>query len=387
MDPSPSPETKRTMSGPNEQRARKLLTYDHGEETTTVQVLELLDPDFGLYVWPSALVLAEYVSHRLDMFRGTQGHPKTILELGAGTALPSLLLSKVCRASPSFIIVTDRQDPRVLANIREAVKENGIHTFYPDDPGSWVMVRGLNWGDFSLSSMHNKDGGLLQLLEEVSKIEQIKKAGNPGHIDLILGSDVFYNPSDFEPLLATVSYIINRHNPNCVFLTTYQNRSSKRNIDHLLEKWDLEGQVIDWETFGFNMSKFIIANEDDDEHRADMNMDEDQPILEQEGTKVHSPAADDERQHMMQVKNTTNNLTAGTLGNRNKVPLVDYSSGSGSEDEMDAHNGDIPEKDRHSLVEQATGRSSYRLGDGGALSSVYLFCISKRGCGYKLGQR
>lgn len=49
------------------------------------------------------------------------------------------------------------------------------------------MVRGLGWGDFSLASDRHPQGGLFQLLKDVSGI-------GSGKIDFILGSDTFYNP-------------------------------------------------------------------------------------------------------------------------------------------------------------------------------------------------
>lgn len=157
--------------------------------------LQLLDPDFGLYVWPSSLVLAEFISYHINLFTSSNStHPKIVLELGAGTALPTLLLactqpprSTATISNPPFLIATDRPDvPRILNNIRDALSANGIASLYPEDPSSHVMVRGLGWGDFSLANDRNQ-GGLLQLLNEVSRIAS-------GKIDFILGSDTFYNP-------------------------------------------------------------------------------------------------------------------------------------------------------------------------------------------------
>ncbi|KAF9363506.1 hypothetical protein BGX34_004016 [Mortierella sp. NVP85] len=318
------------MEPSHQRRVRRQFEFDHGEETTTVQVLEV------------------------NSFTN-------------------------CRK------LLGGQEPRILTNIRQALKENGIHKLYPEDQDAWVMVRGLNWGDFSMSSELNTEGGLLQLLDDVSSIEKIRQSGNPGHIDLILGSDVFYNPPDFEPLLATVSYIINRHNPNCVFLTTYQNRSAKRNIDHLLEKWNLEGRIIDWEEFGFDLSKFIFA---DDEAGSGPNVDR-PPTKELQGRiAIEAPREDDEpwlRRARLEVGHTMHNSpTVGTSGTH-KVPLVDYSSGTESEDEMDTREDKDSEKTQ--AEQTATSGSKYQVGDGGSLNSVYLLWISKRRCGGRNDQR
>jgi hypothetical protein len=187
---------------------------------------------------------------------------------------------------------------------------------------------------------------------------------------------------DFEPLLATVSYIINRHNPNCVFLTTYQNRSAKRNIDHLLEKWNLEGRIVDWEEFGFDLSKFIFA---DDEAGSGPNVDRQSTKEPQDRVAIETPREDDDepwlRRARLEVGHTMHNPPTVGTSSTHKVSLVDYSSGTESEDEMDTREDKDLEKTQ--AEQTATSGSKYRIGDGGSLNSVYLLWISKRGCGDK----
>ena len=48
-----------------------------------VTIPEQLAASYGLYIWPSAPVLAWYIWINQERFRG-----KRVLELGAGTALP-----------------------------------------------------------------------------------------------------------------------------------------------------------------------------------------------------------------------------------------------------------------------------------------------------------
>ncbi|KAF9375039.1 Methyltransferase-like protein 23 [Podila verticillata] len=317
----------------------------------TVKVLELLDPDFGLYVWPSSLVLAEFISHHLCLFTTSNStHPKIILELGAGTALPTLLLARCTQppksaSIPPFLIATDRPEvPRILDNIREALSANGIASLYPEAPLSHVMVRGLGWGDFSLASDRHPQGGLFQLLKDVSGV-------GSGKIDFILGSDTFYNPPDFEPLLATVSYILCHHNPESVFLTTYQDRSAKRNIDHLLQKWGLEARIIPWDEFAFDMSKYIVLSDDDDEDQGDGSMKDENMDQATSEVKDNQPSK------------------------ASRMPLVNYSSGS----ESDETDEDLEEKDRNRELDGDMAISPHRMGDGGAISSVHLLWICKQG--------
>ncbi|OAQ28381.1 hypothetical protein K457DRAFT_33120 [Linnemannia elongata AG-77] len=367
-----------TSSSNQHRQACKQYHYVSNQRAVTVKVLELLDADFGLYVWPSALVLAEYIFHSLNMFEGTTDNPKIILELGAGTALPSLLLAKATAPGSTVLITTDRPNAsHILDNIQRAYQENHI-TWPMDQPQQQqqhrIMVRSLGWGDFTLASPRNPDGGLLQLLMDVSPIVQVKGGANsPGKIDLILGSDTFYNPPDFEPLLATVSFIINRHNPDCVFLTTYQNRSAKRNIDHLLEKWGLEGRIIEWEAFDFDMSKFVSGG--------DAKGDRDIIIEEKEGQEPEDEEDRWLRLAKEEIGRVMGTPEAGSTKKSGLLALVDYSSGSDSEEE-DEDECAIEE----SVVDPLSGSEdeedgTHKMGDGGSLSSVHFLWICKRGRG------
>lgn len=46
--------------------------------------------DYGLFVWPCSVVLAEYVWQQKHRFSGA-----TVVELGAGTSLPGLVAAKL----------------------------------------------------------------------------------------------------------------------------------------------------------------------------------------------------------------------------------------------------------------------------------------------------
>lgn len=339
------------------------------------------------------------------MFTGTTDNPKIILELGAGTALPSILLAKATAPGLTALITTDRPNaPHILDNIQRAYQENHISWSMdqPQQEQHRIMVRSLGWGDFTLASPHNPAGGLLQLLKDVSPIVQVKGgSSSPGKIDLILGSDTFYNPPgtlfldsrwtfatalsiyhlfakpidtyillfscvlDFEPLLATVSFIINRHNPDCVFLTTYQNRSAKRNIDHLLEKWGLEGRVIDWEAFDFDMSKFVSGG--------DAKVDSDISIEEKEGQESEDEEDRWLRLAKEEIGRAMSTPEAGSTKKPGLLALVDYSSGSDSDEDESAVDPVGESEDEED--------DTHKMGDGGSLSSVHFLWICKHGRG------
>ncbi|CAG8635803.1 101_t:CDS:2, partial [Racocetra persica] len=79
-------------------------------------------------------------------------------------------------------------------------------------------------------------------------------------LDWILGSDTFYDPKDFEDIIATIAYILNYHSPKAKFLTSYQERSSKRTIQYLLDKWKLKCRQISLKSFNFDYDKYTNSN-------------------------------------------------------------------------------------------------------------------------------
>lgn len=134
---------------------------------------------------------------------------KSVLEIGSGTALPGIVAAK-CGAR---VTLSDSVTlPKSLSHIRRSCQLNGLKI---DEN---IKLIGLTWGLFF--------GGLNVV----------------GPVDLILGSDCFYEPAVFEDILVTVSFIVDL-NPNAKFLCTYQERSSDWTIESLLAKWNLKCQV------------------------------------------------------------------------------------------------------------------------------------------------
>ncbi|CAB4489402.1 hypothetical protein RhiirA5_486377 [Rhizophagus irregularis] len=219
---------------------------DENSEGKSVIIKELLDPTYGCYVWPAAFVLAEYIWHERDLFKD-----KTILELGSGTSLPGLLCALL--SDNTHVILTDRSDvPQILENIREIAKLNNLLS------RNNIWIKGLMWGDFSDNDHQlESGGGLFQLLNDIEKSNR--------KIDWILGSDTFYDPKDFEDIIVTIAYILTYHFPNAKFITSYQERSSKRSIQYLLDKWKLKCNQISLASFNFNHNKYINDKNDDNE--------------------------------------------------------------------------------------------------------------------------
>ncbi|XP_046722203.1 methyltransferase-like protein 23 isoform X2 [Silurus meridionalis] len=175
-----------------------------GTQALTVSVPEVPAAQYGMYVWPCAVVLAQYVWSSKEKI-----HRQSVLELGAGVSLPGIVAAK-CGA---HVTLSDSAEiPLCLENSRRCCELNGL----PEVP-----VVGLTWGEISPA--------LCSLPP----------------VDIILGSDVFYDPEDFEDVLVTLSFLL-RRNPSGQFWTTFQERRNVRSIAIDLLKTVGVGEVTDY---------------------------------------------------------------------------------------------------------------------------------------------
>lgn len=191
---------KKFIFHPFSRNSEGSLVPDPSTSPVEVVIPEQLAASYGLYIWPCAPVLAWYLwLHQSELKKGSR-----VLELGAGTALPGLLLAKLghqVTLSDSLVL------PHTLDNCREAAKCNELQ--------EKVQVIGLSWGITTTS--------LLKLR---------------GKVDFIIGSDLFFDPSVFEPLIVTVKWLLD-NNKGCQFLCSVQERSADWSIELLLKKHKL----------------------------------------------------------------------------------------------------------------------------------------------------
>uniref|UniRef100_A0A8B9VXK1 Methyltransferase like 23 n=1 Tax=Anas zonorhyncha TaxID=75864 RepID=A0A8B9VXK1_9AVES len=177
-------------------------------EALTLRVPEVPDRRYGLYVWPCAAVLAQFVWSRRGALPG-----RRVLELGAGVSLPGIVAAK-CGAE---VLLSDSEElPQCLENCRRSCLMNAL---------PHVPILGITWGRMSPQ--------LLSLPP----------------VDVILGSDVFFDPKDFEDILTTVYFLLEK-NPQAQFWTTYQVRSADWSIEALLYKWKLKNTPVPLHSFG-----------------------------------------------------------------------------------------------------------------------------------------
>ena len=133
----------------------------------------------GLRVWDASLHLAYFLS--------TEGasmvHGKTVLELGAGTGLLSILCAGALKAAK--VIATDG-DADVVDNIQSNADLNPAILGKPPDKRK-LEAKVLDWAD----------------IESLPKL--LKQEGKELSLDVILGADITYAIESLEPLVTLLS--------------------------------------------------------------------------------------------------------------------------------------------------------------------------------------
>uniref|UniRef100_A0A9L0JEX5 Histone-arginine methyltransferase METTL23 n=1 Tax=Equus asinus TaxID=9793 RepID=A0A9L0JEX5_EQUAS len=168
---------------------------------------KVLHLQYGMYVWPCAVVLAQYLWFHRGSLPG-----KAVLEIGGGVSLPGIMAAK-CGAE---VILSDSSElPHCLEVCWQSCQMNNLPQ---------VRIIGLTWGHMSQE--------LLALPPQ----------------DILLASDVFFEPEDFEDILTTV-YFLMQKNPKVQLWSTYQVRSADWSLEALLYKWDMKCVHIPLESF------------------------------------------------------------------------------------------------------------------------------------------
>lgn len=190
---------------PPEHIKKFVFPYNNPEdENLEIYIPELLQASYSFYTWPSAPVLAWFLWENRSDLRG-----KHILEIGSGTALPGILAAK-CGA---HVTLSDSATlPKSLAHTKRCCQLNSLVL------NEHIRVIGVTWGLF------------------LSNLDSI------GPLDIILGSDCFFEPTTFEDIIVTIAFLL-EHNFGAKFICTYQERSSDWSIEHLLAKWSLTCKV------------------------------------------------------------------------------------------------------------------------------------------------
>ena len=180
------------------------------ENDMRVSIRQLPSSDYGLFVWPSSILLAEFLWHHRDFFSG-----KRLVELGAGVGLAGIVAAKI----GAVVTMTDRsEEPAILDNLRFNCAANHV------EPSCNVVA--LTWGRFSAGTCadpHARD------------------------FDFLLAADCLYASRDFDAFFCTVAFLLT--DPQAagarstvrrrILLTVFQERGSGFTLARAARKWGL----------------------------------------------------------------------------------------------------------------------------------------------------
>ncbi|XP_039248667.2 histone-arginine methyltransferase METTL23-like [Styela clava] len=216
----------------------RIFQFQDEKGNLVVNIPEKAEAAYGMYTWPCAVVLAQYIWHKRKHLLIN----KHVLELGAGTALPSVVAAKAGNVA-SLTLADDTHQPRSIENCRISCAANSIDVcglklnFVDRKP--CIKVEGLRWGEVNPTFFYGQLKGLLP------------------YPDVILGSDCFFDENIYEKILFTVSHLlegkmskIGPHEDKPYFLCTYQVRNANSSIGDLLHLWNLNCAEIDLHSFG-----------------------------------------------------------------------------------------------------------------------------------------
>ncbi|ETW78129.1 hypothetical protein HETIRDRAFT_479321 [Heterobasidion irregulare TC 32-1] len=135
------------------------------------------------HIFSPALLLAERIERGLIPLSG-----RTTIELGAGTALPSLLAS-VLPHPPALVVVTDYPDPVILGNLQRNVARNA----HVAAPGCTVLCRGHDWGQ-----------------DHPASLPTDKELSADSGFDVVILSDLLHFDRSHPALLASLTALLAR---------------------------------------------------------------------------------------------------------------------------------------------------------------------------------
>jgi nicotinamide N-methyltransferase len=167
------------------------------------------NPLWGHHLWNAGRVISTYLESQASLIKG-----KTVLELGAGAGLPSLVCAIL---GAKTVVVTDFPDPDLIENIWhniehcQALTAVGEHVDIP----KVVIAEGYLWGA--------DPAPLLAHIAPTGNAHPATGKTSSG-FDILILADLLFNHSEHAKLIATVQQTLS-HSPSSkafVFFTPYR---------------------------------------------------------------------------------------------------------------------------------------------------------------------
>lgn len=147
---------------------------------------------------------------------------RRVVELGAGCALPSLLMSTLAQP-PSLVVVTDYPDDVIMNNLKENVNRNRSHVSY----GCITCCQGYEWGTDARSLLSLTGSEIM------------------GY-DVVILSDLLHFHSSHNVLIASLKSLLRKTADSRVYIAA--GRYTSPNVcDNFMEIANSEGLCIEEE--------------------------------------------------------------------------------------------------------------------------------------------
>uniref|UniRef100_A0A2I2ZF63 Methyltransferase-like protein 22 n=1 Tax=Gorilla gorilla gorilla TaxID=9595 RepID=A0A2I2ZF63_GORGO len=173
--------------------------------------------DVGKQVWRGALLLADYILFRQDLFRGC-----TALELGAGTGLASIIAATMART----VYCTD-----VGADLLSMCQRNiALNSHLAATGGGIVKVKELDWLKDDLCTDPEVPFSWSQ--EEISDLYD--------HTTILFAAEVFYDDDLTDAVFKTLSRLAHRLKNACTAILSVEKRLNftLRHLDVTCEAYE-----------------------------------------------------------------------------------------------------------------------------------------------------
>ncbi|XP_021567810.1 methyltransferase-like protein 22 [Carlito syrichta] len=173
--------------------------------------------DVGKQVWRGALLLADYILFQRDLFQG-----RTVLELGAGTGLTSIIAATVAQTVYCTDVGTDLLtmcQQNVTLNSHLAATEGGV-----------IKVKELDWLKDDLCT--DPEVPFSWSEEEIAELCD--------HTTMLLAAEVFYDDDLTDALFRTLSRLAHRLKNACTAILSVEKRLNftLRHLDVTCEAYD-----------------------------------------------------------------------------------------------------------------------------------------------------
>ncbi|XP_021065528.1 methyltransferase-like protein 22 isoform X2 [Mus pahari] len=173
--------------------------------------------DVGKQVWRGALLLADYILFRRDLFQGC-----TVLELGAGTGLASIVAATMAHTVYCTDVGTD-----LLAMCQRNV---ALNSHLAATGGGVVKVKELDWLKDDLCTDPKVPFSWSE--EEIADLYD--------HTTVLLAAEVFYDDDLTNALFNTLSRLVHRLKNACTAILSVEKRFNftLRHLDVTCEAYD-----------------------------------------------------------------------------------------------------------------------------------------------------